>query len=87
MTIELPAEIEAIVKAKVASGAYASEADVVTAAIQRLQSDDERQHKFAELKALIQEGIDDVERGNTHDGEEVFDEILKELDSEVGDPE
>jgi antitoxin ParD1/3/4 len=87
MTIELPAEIEAIVKAKVASGAYASEADVVTAAIQRLQSDDERQQKFAELKALIQEGIDDVERGNTHDGEEVFDEILKELDSEVGDPE
>lgn len=87
MTIKLPAEIEAIVKAKVASGAYASESDVVVAALRLLETDAERQRKFAELKALIQEGIDDVERGNTYDGEEVFEEILKELDSDEGDPE
>ncbi|HUE71699.1 MAG TPA: type II toxin-antitoxin system ParD family antitoxin [Pirellulaceae bacterium] len=80
MTIKLPAEIEAIVKAKVASGAYASESDVVVAALRLLESDAERQRKFAELKALIQEGIDSAERGELYDGEEVFDEILRELD-------
>ena len=86
MTIKLPADSEAIVKAKIAGGAYKSEADVVTEAILRLESNDERQRKFTELKALIQEGIDDIERGNTYDGEEVFDEILRELDADDGGP-
>ena len=38
MTIQLPPDVEAIVKAKVASGAFASEAEVVTAAVRSVDA-------------------------------------------------
>lgn len=36
-----------------------------------------------ELKRMIMEGVESLERGEVFDGEEVFDEILRELDDKV----
>ena len=79
MTIQLPPDVEAIVKAKVASGAFASEAEVVSAAVRMLEADGlHRRHE--QLKALIHEGVAAADRGELFDGDAVFDEVLRELD-------
>ena len=40
----------------------------------------EAHRRHDELKRLIQEGVDSAERAELYDGDEVFDEILRELD-------
>jgi predicted transcriptional regulator len=46
----------------------------------------ELRRRHDELKRLIQEGVESAERGELYDGEEVFDEILRELDEKVPSP-
>jgi Arc/MetJ-type ribon-helix-helix transcriptional regulator len=55
MELELPADCEAIVRKHVASGAYASETDVVVAAILQLVK---REEQAAQLKKRMQDEID-----------------------------
>jgi antitoxin ParD1/3/4 len=79
MTIQLPPDVEAIVKAKVASGAFPSESEVVATAVRWFEAEGRVKHEH--LKALIHEGVEAAERGELFDGDEVFDEILKDLES------
>lgn len=60
------------VRELVSSGRYASAADVVEDALSLL---DQREAEREEIRRKIQEGLDDVGRGDTFDGEEVFAEL------------
>jgi antitoxin ParD1/3/4 len=86
MTIQLPPDVEAIVKAKVASGAFANESEVLAAAVRFLETEGERQRQHAHLKELIREGVEAADRGELYDADEVFDEILRDLDKPQGQP-
>jgi Arc/MetJ-type ribon-helix-helix transcriptional regulator len=74
MTIVLNKELEKLVQEKVKSGAYASPEAMISTAIARLL---ESESEFApgELDDLVKVGTDDLDRGDTFDGKQVFDEI------------
>ena len=60
MVLSLPAELEQFVQHQVASGRYRSVDDVVQAGLSLLK---ERQQKLDELRAEIQIGLDELDRG------------------------
>lgn len=71
-SMQLNEEQSRRVRDLVSSGKYASPADVVEEALSLLaQRDAERE----EIRRKVKEGLDDVARGDTFDGEEVFAEL------------
>jgi antitoxin ParD1/3/4 len=68
MSIAIPPEITAKVQAFVASGAYANENEVLDQALDLLERRDQ-------LRAIIQVGLDELDRGESLDGDEVFREL------------
>jgi antitoxin ParD1/3/4 len=70
MSILLPPELLEFVNTEVALGKYPSEADVVCAGLRLLR---EREKRLASLRADIQIGLDQLDRGEgrTLDAEEV----------------
>lgn len=81
MTAYLPADVQEIIKAKIAGGEFTSEAEVLAAGVRLLQEKGELMRKHVELRALIQEGVDSAERGELFDADDVFDEVLRDLDA------
>ncbi|MEH2333083.1 type II toxin-antitoxin system ParD family antitoxin [Nostoc sp.] len=80
MNVSLTPELEQLVKDKVNSGRYHSVSEVMGEALRLLDERDRLQEKrLAELKAKIQEGIEELERGEGIDGEEVFAEIEEDI--------
>lgn len=78
-TVSFTPEQAAFVAACVASGRYQSASEVVRAGIRLLQ--DQELHRRAELervRALIQEGSDQLDRGEVVDGAEFFRELEAE---------
>ena len=61
MVVELLPQHEAILAEQLASGRYASSNEVFGDALVELSTRAERERKKAHLRALIQEGIDDLE--------------------------
>lgn len=78
MNILLPIELAKVVRQKVASGLYESPEAVMRAALEVLVERDQKdEEKLRVLRELIQEGEDEIERGEYH----VFtsmEELLKE---------
>ena len=60
MTLRLPADVETWVREKVARGEF-SDVDAVIREAMRLL--DEREHQIAELRALLQAGLDQLDQG------------------------
>lgn len=60
MVPALPADLASFVEQQVAAGHFASPDAMIQAGLQLLR---ERQEKLDELRAAIQEGLDDFERG------------------------
>ena len=80
MNISLTPELEQLVKDKVSSGKYHSVSEVMGEALRLLEERDRiRDQRLAELKAKIQVGIEELERGEGIDGEEVFAEIEEDI--------
>jgi len=80
VNISLTPELEQLVKDKVSSGRYHSVSEVMGEALRLLDERDRVQEKrLAELKAKIQVGIEELERGEGIDGEEVFAEIEEDI--------
>jgi len=80
MNISLTPELEQLVKDKVSSGKYHSVSEVMGEALRLLEERDRiREQRLAELKAKIQVGIEELERGEGIDGEEVFAEIEEDI--------
>jgi antitoxin ParD1/3/4 len=80
MNVSLTLELEQLIKDKVNSGKYNSVSEVIGEALRLLDERDRaRQQRLAELKAKIREGIEELERGEGIDGEEVFAEIEEDI--------
>lgn len=80
MTLELEPDLVKAIDELIRSSGYRSPEDVVRAAILLLKSQDrERREEFDRLRAQIQIGIDQIERGEVHDADEVFAELLEGL--------
>jgi antitoxin ParD1/3/4 len=78
MSADLGKPLEEFVERLVKSGRYGSKSEVLREGVRLVQ---EREARLAEFKALIQEGVDAIERGDVYDLDEVFDEILGEVES------
>ncbi len=74
MDITLNSQTEAFVRRKLDSGRYHSFSELMNEAL-RLMS--EREKRSAELKADIQIGIEQAERGELIDAETVFEALQK----------
>lgn len=80
MNISLTKELEQLVNDKVNSGKYQSVSEVIGEALRLLDERDRLQEaRLAELKAKIRVGIEELERGEGIDGEEVFAEIEEDI--------
>lgn len=69
MEIDLPDDLGAFVRQQVASGAYASAADVVADAIRRLALDADltEQERISLIRQALQPGLDDIRAGRVSD--------------------
>ena len=78
MNISLTPELEKLIKQKVASGMYHSASEVIREALRLLKERDEHhQMRIEQLRRDIQIGLDQIARGEVHDGEEVFSELRR----------
>jgi Arc/MetJ-type ribon-helix-helix transcriptional regulator len=78
MTIELPQEIEELVRSRVGRGDYASPERLVREAVERLLDLDEDERQ--ELRQAVEEGLRDIERG---DYSEYDEHTIKDLAEDV----
>lgn len=76
MNVSLSPELEQLIEEKVKSGMYNSASEVIRAGLRLLQEQDElRQIRLRELKREVQLGLDEIDRGEIVDGDEVFQEL------------
>jgi len=72
MTVELRPEIEALIQARLQSGAFSSAAEVIELALAFLSAEEDwLADNHATISAQIQEGWDEALRGELTDGENV----------------
>jgi antitoxin ParD1/3/4 len=80
LNVSLTPELEKFVESRVASGRYQSASEVVREGLRLLEERDiSRQSALDEVRRKIAVGLDQAERGELFDGEEVFREILEKL--------
>ncbi|WP_293146146.1 MULTISPECIES: type II toxin-antitoxin system ParD family antitoxin [unclassified Microcoleus] len=76
MNISLTPELERLIQEQVKKGRYSSVSEMVGESLRLLWERDRiREKRVAELRQKIQVGIEELNRGEGIDGEEVFDEI------------
>lgn len=72
-SISLTRDLDAAIQRRVASGAYASESDVIRAALDALaRVEGETERKLAVVDAAIARGIADADAGRVQPGDKVF---------------
>ena len=78
MNVSLTEELEELVLRKVESGRYTSASEVIRAGLRLLEQEDElRETRLAAVRAEVQAGIDQAERGELVDGEEAMARVKK----------
>lgn len=77
MAIQIPSDVEATIRAKVESGQYRDETDVLRTAMRLLEARDER---ISDVRTLIAVGLESLERG---EGIAFTPEIMDEIDREA----
>ena len=76
MNVSLTPELEQFVQNKVQSGLYYSASEVIREGLRMLQEKEMlKQIQIEELRKEIQKGIEQADRGELVDGEEVFETI------------
>ena len=87
MDVRLSPEQERFVNAKVASGEYPSPGEMVREALHLLEERDRsRQAHRESLRAEVQRGIDQADRGELIDGEEAFARLRRRNDEAAPRP-
>ncbi len=81
MNVTLTPEIEAAVHRLVKSGRYASESDALAAAVKLLE---EEERIRDDIRAKVQEGIGQADRGEFVDAEEVFARLKRDHEEQFG---
>ncbi|HTG35729.1 MAG TPA: type II toxin-antitoxin system ParD family antitoxin [Thermoanaerobaculia bacterium] len=80
LNVSLTPELEKFVEARVASGRYISASEVVREGLRLLEEREvSRQTALDEVRRKISVGLEQAERGELFDGEEVFREVLGKL--------
>lgn len=80
MNVSLTPELERMIGALVDSGRYRSASEVVRAAVRLLlEREEEREVKLEALRKAVGEGLEELDRGESVEGDAVFDEILAAL--------
>jgi antitoxin ParD1/3/4 len=80
MNVSLTPELEQFVQSKVKSGRYLSASEVVREALRLLEDRDRiYQARLADLQKEITIGVEEADRGELFDGEEVMQELYGEL--------
>ena len=72
--VSIPAEFEPFVQSAVESGEFGSPADVVAEALRLLK-------KRGQLRKEIQIGLDQLDRGEAIDGDEVLDRLQRKAEA------
>lgn len=76
VNISLTPELDAFLQSRVSSGRYQTASEVVREALRMLERlEKEREQGFHRLKAKLERGASQAERGELLDGDEVFDEL------------
>jgi antitoxin ParD1/3/4 len=78
MTVTLTAEQEKFIAERMNRAGYSSPEKVLEEGLKLIQAKEEYQRRLAELRRELQIGIDQINRGEVLNGDEVFDEILAE---------
>ena len=79
VNISLTPELDAFLQSRVKSGRYQTSSEVVREALRLLQREEKgRDLAFKQLKAKLERGAGQAERGELLDGDQVFEE-LREL--------
>lgn len=87
MTYPFPPDVEKLVRAQMAGGGYSSEDDVLRDALKALEEivifrpnpNARSISSLDELRREVHRGLDELERGEGLDADEVFDELLRGL--------
>ena len=82
MNVSLTPELESLVQSKVQSGRYQSASEVIREGLRLLEHQDHlREMQLAEVRRKIQTGIDQLDRGEGIDGEEVLAALKKKSET------
>jgi antitoxin ParD1/3/4 len=83
MNVSLTPELEKFVRQKVKTGRYLSVSEVIREALRLLEERDmQRQMRLEKLRREVAVGIEQSDRGEIFDGEEVVAELLEEIELE-----
>ena len=81
VNISLTAELNAFLQARVRSGRYQTTSEVVREALRLLERHElERDLAFQKLKAKLEQGAAEAERGELLDGDVVFEELREMIE-------
>ncbi|MEZ5810605.1 MAG: type II toxin-antitoxin system ParD family antitoxin [Rhizobiaceae bacterium] len=78
ISADLGKPLEEFVEQLVKSGRYGSKSEVLREGIRLVQ---EREARAKALDALLEPALEDIAAGRVYDMDEVFDELLAEIDS------
>lgn len=82
MNVHLTRELEQLVHKKVSSGRYNSASEVVREALRLMEQKDElREIQLRELRARIDKGLFEAQRGESADGETFMQGLIDDLDT------
>jgi len=80
LNVSLTPELEKFVESRVKSGRYQTASEVVREALRLLEAhEQDRAEALVELRAKLKRGMEQAERGEVRDGEEVMEELLQRL--------
>ena len=80
MTISLTPELEKSISARISSGEYKTQSEVVEAGLRLLQKQEEaRKIRLEQLRAMVDAGIEQMDAGMGIDVDHAFDEVEREL--------
>ena len=83
MNVSLTPELEKFVQQKVKTGRYLSASEVIREALRLLEERDiQRLMQIEKLRQEVAVGIEQSDRGEIFDGEEVVAELLEEIELE-----
>lgn len=82
ITVTLPAELEAFVQERVASGRFATPGEAVREGLRLLEArEQEREAVLAELRQDIEIGVDQAKAGELSDGSAFFEQLRQKIRS------
>jgi antitoxin ParD1/3/4 len=88
VNLSIPPELQTFVEAQVAAGAYASPSEVVGDALRLLHFHErERAALIQDLRARIAVGLDELDRGESIEADQVFAELRQRNSNRAAGPQ